>query len=127
MGESASEELRSRGAFQERRASAPRTTLAVLGLGSVGVFLAWCLLHPRYEGDTIAVVHGADAARACLADGPLTNCPDVFYFPLFQYLPAAALGAVGAGDTTILRVLAAISTVCSVAILLLAWRIVRRW
>jgi hypothetical protein len=101
--------------------------LTTVPLAAVGAFLLWCLLHPRYEGDTIAVVHGADAARACLADGPLTNCPGVSYFPLFQYLPAAALGALGAGDTTILRVLAAISTLCCAAIILLAWRIVRRW
>src|SRR5438876_5049773 len=106
----------------ERRAVPVGAAFAFLA-----AFLVWCLIHPRYEGDTIAVVHGADAARTCLANGPLTNCQGVFYFPLFQYLPAMALGALGAGDTTILRVLAAVSTVCFAGILILSWRIVRRW
>jgi hypothetical protein len=84
------------------------------------------LLHPRREGDTAAVVQGARAARSCIADGHFLGCSGVFEFPLFQYLPAAALGAVGVSDAGILRVLAALSTVSFAAILLLAWRIVSR-
>jgi hypothetical protein len=103
-----------------------RWVLVTLSLAFLGAFLVWCFIHPRYEGDTIAGVRGADAARACLADGPLTDCPGVSYFPLFQYLPAMALGAVGVSDTGILRTLAAISTVCLAGILLLGWWIVRR-
>jgi hypothetical protein len=89
-------------------------------------FAAWAVVHPHREGDTVVLVHGADAARACLADSQFTGCPGVIHFPLFQYLPSIVLGALGVPDSAIVHVLATLSTCSFAAVLFLTWRIVRR-
>jgi hypothetical protein len=127
MGERAIDQRRQAVGLSSGRSAVSHYTLAGLAFAFVGVLLVWSLLHPRFEGDTNGVVWGSDAARSCLSHGPLTGCPGVYYFPLLQYLPAMALGAIGVGDRSILRVLAVISTLCLAGILVLAWRIVSRY
>jgi hypothetical protein len=82
-------------------------------------------LHPRREGDTVALVRGADAARACLAEREFVACPDVVHFPLFQYIPSITLGASGISDATIVDILAVLSTCSFVGIIIVTWRILR--
>jgi hypothetical protein len=99
-------------------------------LAPTGIVLAILVLRaieePDLEGDTVALVEGAAAARACIARGITSSCPDVLFFPLFQYLPSLALGWLGASDDAILRTLAAISTAAFPATLLLAGRVLSR-
>jgi hypothetical protein len=55
------------------------------------------LLQPRLEGDTQALLQGAEAFAACARTGTIP-CPDAGHFPLFQHLiawVARALGATG--------------------------------
>jgi hypothetical protein len=94
-----------------------RSAAAVFALGAFVVPLSvWAVFHLRAEGDTVALVHGADAARACLAHHQFTGCPNVLFFPLFQYIPAAGLGAAGLSDSAIVLALAALSALCYLGI-----------
>ncbi len=73
--------------------------------------------------DSIVVVEGAQEAIWCIEDGYLTDCNNadsdrpvgrdnrrIGAYPLFQYIPSAALVLLGVGQENILTLLALIST-----------------
>ena len=88
-----------------------------------------------HTGDTDNLVAGTHQAIHCVRTGefhacgliPGSNYTTVFPYPLLQYVPAAALVAIGVGDARVVSGLARLSSLAFVACLVLAvWCLRRR-
>ncbi|MBX7098998.1 MAG: hypothetical protein K1X89_14910 [Myxococcaceae bacterium] len=77
--------------------------------------------RPRFEPDTWAVYGGAQATKACLASGQ-RPCPNVSYFPLFQYLVVWMAEALGASPEGAMRTLTALSVLSLLGLVVLGAR-----
>jgi hypothetical protein len=86
-----------------------RASLAVLAL----LTLRQWAVHPGLEGDTFALVKGAQSLLACGLHSP---CPGAQHFPLFQHLLAMPLLQVGLSVEMVVKALAALSLVAWVAL-----------
>lgn len=80
----------------------------VLYVPLLALFAVWANL--RVEGDTHALLLGADAARACLSEFKLQCDRPIVHFPIFQFLLAVPMLAAGATPAVAATTLAAISS-----------------
>ena len=101
----------------------PRAILwgsCLLVLGRIAIF---AMLGPQaLEPDTTQLVLWSSTLRECLATGMLGACGGAGHFPLFQYLPALALGAAGFEPAAIVRALAVVSFAAFLGLLMAGWR-----
>lgn len=74
------------------------------------------LTHQYFEGDTIALIKGADSVVECLKMSVFWNCPDVCHFPLAQYIPAIILRGIGVSENSILTTFSFFSTISYIGI-----------
>lgn len=79
------------------------------------------LKYPSYEGDTETLVIGVDSIKSCINQKIFLNCPDVTYYPLFQYIPSLLLKNLGISQQSILKVLVLVNSLSFFGSLLLIY------
>jgi hypothetical protein len=93
--------------------------LALVAAGVMAVALA---RHAVVEGDTQAVVEGAEGVRRCLAEGRLSGCTEAQKWPLLQTVPSVVLRALGVGAEETALALCYLNLVAFAAMLAATWR-----
>ena len=110
--------------MSRERSSIIRQRILIAGF----LLLAGGLLkHAVLEGDTIVLLHNAqDTLRQCIGQGRFQGCREANQFPLYQFLPAFFLSALGFELGTIGLLLAYLSFGAFLCSLVLIFRVLKR-
>ncbi|MBN1207367.1 MAG: hypothetical protein JXB05_20980 [Myxococcaceae bacterium] len=96
--------------------------LGGLALVAAGVMAVALARHVVVEGDTEALVAGAEGVRRCLAEGRLSGCTEAQKWPLLQTVPSVALRALGVGAQGTALALCYLNLAAFAALLAATWR-----
>ncbi len=88
------------------------TRIDVPTITAIAIFAIYLLSRaniPIFEGDSVALVQGAQAALRCWNESKWGNCPSAIHFPALQVLPSVVLIQEGWSAPDILKFLGRIS------------------